>query len=999
MRPTRPTRFLPLAIAIAWTAIVPAAAEIEQIEGLPLETLFPDARFDPAVPSPHDVFGFHPGARPLRHAEVLGYLRTLADTSPRATLVEYARTHEGRELVYLAVADERAIADLERFRDEHRARVDPRGRPAAEDAARLDGARAVAWIAYGIHGDELSSVDAAVAVAYRLVAGTDPLSLRLRDELLVLIDPIENPDGRDRYLAMTQAFAHRRPTADLDDLSHNAVWPWGRGNHYLFDLNRDWFTMVQPESRRSEVIASWNPQLVVDSHEMGSNDTYLFSPARHPFNPYLPESQAAWGERFAADQARALDRHGYPYYTREWNEEFFPGYGSSWASYLGAAGILYEMSGTEGTLVKTRDGRLRTYPQAVHHQTTSTLANLTTLADNRSEILRDFVADRRKTIARAGKEWPAAWILPRGRHPARVDRLVDLMLRQSIEVEFGDAHVPGLIDSRTGETAPSDALTEPFYVVRLDQPAAPLARQLLDPHVPMNAEFFREEREHLERGKGTRLYEVTAWSLPLAYDVDAYWTETAPAREGFTAARPQPAAGGMAFVEAPVGYLIDGLSDGSLPLLVELLEQGITPRVAEKPFRVAGRDYPRSTLFVLAEGLPADLGERLAAAGERHGVVVRAVPTIKAERGPDLGGGHFQPLRQPRVGVWTGWPVSPPAYGAIWNLLDRDLGLRFNALDVARAQSFDLTRYNVLVFPPTFAGQDAYARVFGEAGLARLKRWIEGGGTAIGVGAGAEFLADAGHGLTATRLRRQALDDYPPVVLGPDAERAERAGAFRAVGLRAPETRDDDDEDAKTKTKTKSKTEAETAAAAAPPYDVAPVLGPGARPFARGHEQGTPAAETPVDLAHWMASWLAPGRDKPDTEELERADRRLRLFSPRGAYLRLELDENVWLTWGLPGELPALVRASDTLVAEPPVQVAARFAPIDRLHLGGLLWPEAAGRLALTAYATRESLGRGQVVLFLSEPEFRGFTLGTRRLLVNAILYGPGLGTEWSNPW
>jgi hypothetical protein len=69
------------------------------------------------------------------------------------------------------------------------------------------------------------------------------------------------------------------------------------------------------------------------------------------------------------------------------------------------------------------------------------------------------------------------------------------------------------------------------------------------------------------------------------------------------------------------------------------------------------------------------------------------------------------------------------------------------------------------------------------------------------------------------------------------------------------------------------------------------------------------------------------------------------------------------------------------------------------MHLGGLLWPEAAGRLALTAYATRESVGRGQVVLFLSEPEFRGWTLGTRRMLVNALLYGPGLGTRWSNPW
>ena len=113
----------------------------------------------------------------------------------------------------------------------------------------------------------------------------------------------------------------------------------------------------------------------------------------------------------------------------------------------------------------------------------------------------------------------------------------------------------------------------------------------------------------------------------------------------------------------------------------------------------------------------------------------------------------------------------------------------------------------------------------------------------------------------------------------------------------------------------------------------------------------------------------------------------------------MELDHEAWLTWGVDDELPALIRSRSALVAEPPVQVAARFADLERLHLGGLLWPEAAGRLAHTAYATREARGRGQVILFLDEPEFRGWTLATRRLLANGILYGPGLGTRWSTPW
>jgi hypothetical protein len=160
-----------------------------------------------------------------------------------------------------------------------------------------------------------------------------------------------------------------------------------------------------------------------------------------------------------------------------------------------------------------------------------------------------------------------------------------------------------------------------------------------------------------------------------------------------------------------------------------------------------------------------------------------------------------------------------------------------------------------------------------------------------------------------------------------------------------------------------------------------------------------PGGAAPQNLAAWLKPFLPPGKERPDAEDLERADERLRRFSPRGAFVRADLAPESWLTWGLPREIDVWLDAGDTLVAEPPVETVARFADIERLHLGGLLWPEAAGRLARTAYCTREEVGRGQVILFLDEPTYRGWMLGTRRLLVHALLYGPGLGTRWSSPW
>ncbi len=962
----------------------------EGLRGISVAELFPGARFDPGIPSQKQALGIEHGGRPIRHHELLRYLQTLADRSPRAEMREYSATHEGRPLVYFAVGDEVTIARLDEFRAEHVRRMDPRGRAAAEDAALLAEARAVAWMAYGIHGDELSSVDAAAALAYWLVAGEDDLARRTRRDLVVLIDPCENPDGRERFLAQTTAFAHATPNPDTEDLSHTTVWPWGRGNHYLFDLNRDWFSLVQPESRRSSVIASWEPQLMVDSHEMGADDTYLFSPPRHPFNPHAPPYEKVWGDRFAADQARALDRRGYAYYTGEWNEEFFPGYGSSWAMYRGAIGILYEMSGTDGTLVRQRPGTLRTYAQAVEHQLASSVANLTTLIDNRAALLKDFVAGRRQTIEGARRDPVGAWIVPEGVHAERTRALVELLRAQGIEVLRATTTPPqvaGLRDARTGQSVEAKRLAGAVWMVPVDQPAGALVRALLDPHVAMDSTFFREEREYLERGKGTRLYEVTSWSLPLAYGIEAHWTPERPPSGWRDEPLAQPA-GSLHDADRPYGYVMDGISDDSAWALADLLGQGLAVRVAEKPFRVGGRAFDRGALLIKREGNADDLAARLEELARRRRVEIHAVTTAKAEAGPDLGGGHFHPLLAPRVGIWTGAPVAPPAYGALWHLFEERLELRFSGLELARFEQVDLSRYNVLIFPPTSSGPGAYRELLGSAGVPRLKSWIEAGGTAIGIGGGAEFLADDEGGLTKAKLRRQELEAYPPAVLGPAAELVAGGGNFSATGLR-PAAEEGE-----------KKATAPASPERASLYDVAPLLGPGATPFVSGFDQGTPASGKPLRLADWLKPLLPPGKDKPEKADLERADERLRRFSPRGAFVRLDLDPDRWLAWGLgQHELPALVLAGDALVAEPPVEVPARFAEVERLHLGGLLWPEAAARLARTAYVTREGVGRGQVILFLSEPEFRGWTLGTRRLLVNAVLYGPGLGTSWPAPW
>ncbi len=956
--------------------------------GTSYSELFPGATFDPAVPDLEEFAGIRPAGRPLRPEEVVAYFTRLAEVSPLAEVRTYARTHEGRPLVYLAVSDPGTMADLDGFLARHAARLDPRqgGTP---DASGLDGVKAVAWLAYGIHGDELSSTDAAAALAYRLVAGTDEESRGLREKLVILIDPCENPDGRARYLAQIASFAHALPNPDQEDLSHAGVWPWGRGNHYLFDLNRDWFSLVHPESRRSAVIASWLPQLMVDGHEMGGDATYLFPPARHPFNPHLPASAAKWERAFSDDQARALDGRGYPYFSGEWNEEFFPGYGSSYAKYLGAVGILYEMSRTTGTLLHKRDGTVRTFAQAVEHQTTSSLANLNTLAANAPQVLADMIAARGDAVA-AGSRGPVkGWVFPAGAR--RSDRLAALgaqLEAQGIEVlvlDEASARVSGLRNAVTGVEETLD-LPLGSLLVRLDQPQGHLARAILDPHVPMNSTFFRDEREYLEKGKGSRLYDTTAWSLPLIRGVPAYWTGRIPGGRWTRWERPLPAA--IDPLPAVFNSVIIPVDQAGGPrILVRLLQEGITVRVGRKPFAIGGRSYPAGTLVVRREGNVPDLHPRLSALQGELLAGMDAVGTSRAEDGPDLGGDEYPVLVEPRVGVFSGSPVSPTGFGYVWHLLDETLGLRFNSLDIGSFNRTDLARYNVLVFPPIRGGTAMYRQILGDQGLARLKEWVSGGGTVIGMEGGARLLADPGLGLVGTRFRSDALADFPPPVWSIAAQEAQDAGRPAALGLRpAPQT------------VAEAGKEGQPALHGAL-YDVAPVIGPGARPFCDGHDQGKPLSAGPLGLEDWIGPVLSPGKAKPDEADVRLADERLRRFMPQGALLGVELDPEAWLNFGLGRDATVWFGSDDTLIAAPPVMVGARFMDPASLHRGGLVWPEAAARIARTAYAVREGVGRGQAVLFADHPAYRRWMTDTERMLTNAILLGPGLGTSWSSPW
>ena len=923
-----------------------SASGINPNPGLPLSgdtiPFFPGGTYDSGIPTPENVLGFVIGAKPCRYEEMVNYISALDQTSPEVLLKEYGQTHEGRKLYYLIISSSENISQLAQTQEKIGHLADPRKLATDQEAQELmDKLPAVAWLAYGIHGDEFSGPDAALQLAYQLAAGTDTLTKKLKQNLIIIIDPLQNPDGRERILAQIQSFSGQVTGWDVQTLSQTGLWPWGRGNHYLFDLNRDWFALVHPESQgKIKAILEWNPQVVVDCHEMGPFDTYLFSPPREPFNPFWTSTIHKWWKKFASDQAKAFDKYGWSYYTREWNEEWFPGYGSSWSIYLGAVGILYEQAGVAGSQVKRPDRIVLTYRQTVHQQFLSSLANLTTAADNRQKLLQDYYQEKRKAVQ---SRPVTTYLFVPGENESRTEEFVSTMLKQNIEVkqaetEFTATDLTDIWQNRI----PKKTFPKGTFLISSAQPLSHLVRVILefDPRLPTG--FLKEERKELEKRNDSKLYDINSWSVPLAFNLEAYRTNklvTLPAKMLTEMGKPT---GSVQNLEAGYGFLFAYGSQASAEVLARLLEQDYRVRVAQKTFTVEGKKFSPGTILLRKSENKSDLVTTLEKLARQYGLQTWGVNTALAEEGADLGGNEFNLLQLPKIGLLANSPINFTEFGAIWHLLDQKLGLRISTLDITRFSGTDLSLYNVLIFPSSWGGGEEYARELGKGGIAKLKAWVENGGTLIAIGSTAAYAADTSSGLSQVRLREQVLDSLQ--LYQEALARLEQAEEYKIDSL--------------------------------------DLWGPG--------KTAKPTEKKEVKEKN---------RAKPDLKELKDADQRARLFMPRGVILRVDLDPENWLTYGSGDKVPVLVYTSNAFLAKEPVQTAGRFANSSQLRLGGLLWPEARERWARTAYLTRESKGKGQIILFAGSPNFRGYFAGSERLLINAFLLGPGLGADIPREW
>ncbi len=923
-----------LAASATFAASDPSYSPRATIDTVPF---YPDGQYDESVPKPNDFLEHPIGQWAHRYTEMVAYLKVLDTACERVSLQKHGESYEGRDLYNVFISAPAHIRKLGTIRKWMDKLADPREPLSAGELDELvANTPAVAWMGYCVHGEEISGVDAAIQLIYQLAAGTDPATMSILDSTVVIVDPSQNPDGRERYLSMLQSYQSAVPNYNQRAMQHNGVWPWGRANHYLFDLNRDWILLRQKETvSKVATIVKWHPQIVVDAHEMGSNATFLFSPPRQPINHNIPDHYMKWMKVFADDQAAAFDQRAWSYYTGEWHEQWYPGYGSAWPTYSGGIGILYEMAGVDGHFVKQQDDYLLSYHEAVNKHFTSSLANLTTLVTNRRAILRDYYNTRKQIVAE-GRRSKLAYLFKPNRDELKMKRFVESLTGQGIEVTRATADFKVATALNFNGVQKTQAVfPQGTYIVSTAQPMGALAKGILEFDPRLSLDFLKEERREIEKHGDTRMYEISAWSPALAYDMDAWQTTSTISAPTESVIEIEMSEGKLHNPDAQFGFVIDMVGEKTNRMLVRLFQDDLVIRASEKAFTIEGHQFTPGSLVLLKRGNRDDMPRALANLASEIGLDIFGVNSGNSSQGSLLGAPTFRLLRKPRVGILAGNGVDYTSFGSLWYALDQELEIPHSLVNLDWLHDIDLSQYNVLVAPSSWG---PFFTHIGDGGGAKIKKFVEDGGTLICMGNSAVWATDSAKGISQVRTRRQVLDKLAEYDLGVSRERQAEAPVIDTMAIYHPE-------------KVSDKEEEETAS------------------------------------------------PSPSLEKAKEADEWARKFHPRGVIMRATLDTEDWLAFGMGESVPVMIYSQNAFMAKGPVKTTARLANVNDLRLSGLLWPEARQRWANTAYTTREKKGKGQIILFAADPNMRAYFYGSRQLFVNALLYGPGMGSRFDGPY
>ncbi len=691
-----------------------------------------------------EVVGHNIGERITLSHQILDYLRYLEEASDRVVLQEIGTTFDNRLQIAAILTSPENHIRLDEIRENAGRLNDPRITSRTEADQIIESQPAVLYLGGSIHGFELSGTEGVLKILEHYTTSNDPETLEELKNTLMVVDPVINSDGRDAFATFNHQHRGLEANPDLADWS-NDFTSWDglkyRTSHYFFDLNRDWFAHTHPETRnRAAILQEWRPQAGVDAHEMGSEREFYFDPPTDPVSPLFPEYTSKWFKEYGRAYADAFDRENIEYTKREIFNYFYPAYFTSYMTYQGAVGMLYEQGSSRGFAWRLSDGTVRTLADGAFNQYTAFRAMIQLSSERRAELLNDYFEANTSAIVSGNEVLPRYLIKPVG-DPNLVSEAVNLLMRSGVEVQRLTSNVTlQNVSDRTGTGVGSQTFETGTYLIEAAQPRMAFIRNLLDPHISIPEDFLEEARQRVDRGENPRFYDITSWSLPLLFNLEGYSTSDSRSISAEQVMEPVSNPGNMTGEIADYAYLIDGSHAAALSTVIPLREKGIRLHIIYRPTRIDGRHYSSGTLVVRTDGKGEYVHEVLSELAEKYDLAVDAVHSGRADEGyPPLGTIQGNRINKPAIALLGNYPVSGYSFGWAWHTLDRQYEIPHTIINTTKIASTPMERFDVLIIPESPNNREM-RRYLDDSGVERIQQWVRDGGTLVTIGSGTEFM-------------------------------------------------------------------------------------------------------------------------------------------------------------------------------------------------------------------------------------------------------------------
>lgn len=657
------------------------------------------------ISSPKEFLGYDIGTKFSRHHQVVDYFKHVSAKMPsRVILKQYGSTYEGRPLYHAFVSSEENISKLETIRKNNLKRSG-----ILEGKTNNDGI-AIVWLSYNVHGNEASSTEAAMNTIYKLLTENQ----NYLEKTVVIIDPCINPDGRDRYVNWYNETASIPYNADQQASEHSEPWPGGRPNHYLFDLNRDWAWATQIETReRIKVYNQWMPHIHVDFHEQGINEPYYFAPAAEPFHEVISDWQRDFQTQIGKNHAKYFDENGWLYFTRERFDLFYPSYGDTYPTYVGAIGMTYEQAGhgRGGLGIINDEGDELTLVDRVKHHTTTGLSTIEIANQNAEKLTSEF------SKFFDNSELNIKSYLLQG-HSDKIEAVTNLLDTHDIEYGFASpGKVKGYSYNSTSESTFDTSSKN--LVVSTNQPKGKIVKVLMEPKSKLSDSLT---------------YDITAWSIPYAHGLEAIASKSI--LKVLNTIDKTPIINSKS--TSATGYIVNWKSMKDAKFLSALLKENFRVRFSEKPLITQDKSFDRGSLFIVRGDNTSieNFDEKLVKLANSNQQQLNPIDSGFSTTGPDFGSPDVKLVNPPKIAMLSGKYTSSLNYGALWHFFEQQLKYPVTTINSENFNRINLSKYNVLVMP-----SGNYRAMLNETGLGKLKEWIKTGGKLIAIDGALKSLA------------------------------------------------------------------------------------------------------------------------------------------------------------------------------------------------------------------------------------------------------------------